>query len=177
MRGPGAALPARSWAVSPWATRPRRGRETRHSTVPCTRQWPLPRHRHRWSSHAATARSYSRIILPMTNLLILGGTYQARECAETLLAQGFAVTSSLAGRVTAPRLPAGEVRIGGFGGPGGMTQWLTEHRIAAVVDATHPFAERIGSAAVTACNSAGIPLLRLQRPGWQPGPDDRWHWA
>jgi precorrin-6A/cobalt-precorrin-6A reductase len=24
---------------------------------------------------------------------------------------------------------------------------------------------------------AGVPLLRLQRPGWQPEPGDRWHWA
>jgi len=113
----------------------------------------------------------------MTNLLILGGTYQARECAQTLLTHGFTVTSSLAGRVAEPRLPAGEVRIGGFGGPTGMAQWLHENRIAAVVDATHPFAERIGPSAVTACGSAGVPLVRLYRPGWQPEAGDRWHWV
>jgi precorrin-6A/cobalt-precorrin-6A reductase len=45
------------------------------------------------------------------------------------------------------------------------------------VDATHPFAERISASAVTATAQAGVPLLRLERPGWQPRDGDRWHWA
>ena len=34
----------------------------------------------------------------------------------------------------------------------------------AVVDATHPFAERISAAAVAACARAGRPYLRVERP-------------
>jgi precorrin-6A/cobalt-precorrin-6A reductase len=49
-------------------------------------------------------------------ILVLGGTAEARELADALGAAGVPVTSSLAGRVSRPRLPAGEVRIGGFGG-------------------------------------------------------------
>jgi precorrin-6A/cobalt-precorrin-6A reductase len=46
-----------------------------------------------------------------------------------------------------------------------------------VVDASHPFAERITASAATACAATGTPLLRLQRPGWTQGPLDRWSWA
>jgi len=51
--------------------------------------------------------------------LILGGTAESRELALLLLQSGWRVTSSLAGRVKEPKLPLGEVRIGGFGGAEG----------------------------------------------------------
>jgi precorrin-6A/cobalt-precorrin-6A reductase len=110
-------------------------------------------------------------------ILVLGGTAEARELAGALDDAGVHVTSSLAGRVSRPRLPAGTVRIGGFGGPHALARWLTEHGAVAVVDATHPFAERISASAATACSRADVPLLRLQRPGWSEGPDDDWHWV
>jgi precorrin-6A/cobalt-precorrin-6A reductase len=110
-------------------------------------------------------------------LLILGGTAEARELAAELDAAGIAVTTSLAGRVARPRLPAGEVRIGGFGGPAGLAAYLAERGINAVVDATHPFAERISASAVTACQDSGVPLLRLERPGWTQRTGDRWQWV
>jgi precorrin-6A/cobalt-precorrin-6A reductase len=110
-------------------------------------------------------------------VLILGGTAEARELAARLHGDGVAVTSSLAGRVANPRLPLGEVRVGGFGGPDALARWLTEHDVAAVVDATHPFAERISASAATAAPAAGVPLLRLERPGWSERPGDRWHWV
>ena len=110
-------------------------------------------------------------------VLVLGGTAEARELAGELHAAGIAVTSSLAGRVARPRLPAGEVRIGGFGGPEGLAAWLAEHGVDAVVDATHPFAQRISASAVAACEAAGVALLRLERPGWTQRAGDRWLWA
>jgi precorrin-6A/cobalt-precorrin-6A reductase len=110
-------------------------------------------------------------------VLILGGTAEARELAAALDAQGVAVVSSLAGRVARPRLPAGEVRIGGFGGPDALARWLTEHEVAAVIDATHPFAQRISASAAAAAPAAGVPLLRLERAGWSERDGDRWHWA
>lgn len=110
-------------------------------------------------------------------MLILGGTSEARALASALVTRGLPVVSSLAGRVARPRLPVGEVRIGGFGGPEGLSKWLTEHRVRALVDATHPFAERIGTSAATAADDAGVPLLRLERPGWQPVEGADWRWA
>lgn len=110
-------------------------------------------------------------------VLILGGTAEARDLAAELHGAGVDVVSSLAGRVARPRLPVGEVRIGGFGGSDALTDWLREHEIAAIVDATHPFAERISASATRAAGAAATPLIRLQRPGWIAGPGDRWRWV
>ncbi|MFY1691772.1 cobalt-precorrin-6A reductase [Plantactinospora sp. WMMB782] len=113
----------------------------------------------------------------MTNrVLLLGGTAEARELAAALVGRpDTMVVSSLAGRVADPRLPLGEVRIGGFGGPEGLARWLVEHAVDALVDGTHPYAARIRSSAVLAAGSTGVPYLRLERPGWTAGPGDRWH--
>ncbi|KZB80225.1 cobalt-precorrin-6A reductase [Amycolatopsis regifaucium] len=110
-------------------------------------------------------------------LLILGGTGEARELAKELVARGEHVVSSLAGRVARPKLPDGEVRVGGFGGPEGLARWLTENDVSAMIDATHPFAERIGANAAKAAQATNTPLLRLARPGWTEQPGDTWHWA
>ncbi|GAB3481208.1 cobalt-precorrin-6A reductase [Amycolatopsis cihanbeyliensis] len=110
-------------------------------------------------------------------MLVLGGTAEARELAAALVGCGVAVTSSLAGRVARPRLPEGEVRVGGFGGPEGLARWLTEHAVDAVVDATHPFAERISASALDGTRAAGVPLLRLERPGWPESPGGSRHWV
>ncbi len=84
------------------------------------------------------------------------------------------MTSSLAGRVPNPKLPAGMVRIGGFGGPAAMGDWLRGNDVIATVDATHPFAERISASAARACPAAGVPLLRLERPSWNERQGDDW---
>ena len=110
-------------------------------------------------------------------ILILGGTGEARELAAGLHSAGVPVTSSLAGRVSRPRLPEGETRIGGFGGPEALADWISEHGVRAVVDATHPFAQRISASAAQACPAADVALLRLERPGWTERPGDRWVWV
>jgi precorrin-6A/cobalt-precorrin-6A reductase len=108
-------------------------------------------------------------------LLILGGTGEARTLAAAAVVHGGRrVISSLAGRVSQPLLPAGEVRLGGFGGPDGLAAWLRAEAVTAVVDATHPFAARISASAFVATATAGVPLLVLRRPGWQAQPGDDW---
>ncbi|MFH8484669.1 cobalt-precorrin-6A reductase [Streptomyces longisporoflavus] len=112
------------------------------------------------------------------HVLILGGTTEARRLAETLVAElpaGARVTSSLAGRVASPKLPPGEVRVGGFGGADGLAAWLRTHRVSALIDATHPFAETISFNAAAAAAAAHVPLLALRRPGWVPAEGDTWH--
>jgi precorrin-6A/cobalt-precorrin-6A reductase len=113
---------------------------------------------------------------PRTHILVLGGTAEARQLAAELAGRpdGVQVTTSLAGRVAQPRLPAGAVRIGGFGGAEGLAAWLREHRVDALVDATHPFAATISAHAAHAAAATGIPLCALRRPGWSAGPGDRW---
>lgn len=107
-------------------------------------------------------------------VLILGGTSEGRLLAERLAARGVSTVTSLAGRLSAAGVHKGKMRSGGFGGADGLTDWLRQERIAAVVDATHPFAVQIGASAVAACGTMGLPLLRLDRPAWQAQPGDRW---
>jgi len=110
------------------------------------------------------------------HILVLGGTTEARRLAEDLVAvDGMRVTSSLAGRVARPKLPPGEVRVGGFGGADGMAEWLRAHHVDAVIDATHPFAGTISFNAASAAAAVHVPLLALRRPGWVPVEGDRWH--
>jgi precorrin-6A/cobalt-precorrin-6A reductase len=128
---------------------------------------------------------------PASAVLILGGTGDAYQLAERVHgdhgSQGkqghqsnqshharLRVISSLAGRTANPRQPAGELRVGGFGGADGLSAYLRAEGIAAVVDATHPFAATMRWNAAAACAAAGVPLLRLERPAWVAGPGDRW---
>lgn len=101
-------------------------------------------------------------------LLLLGGTSEARALAERLHPD-VDLISSLAGRVPDPALPAGPVRIGGFGGIDGLRKYLEDNAINAVVDATHPFAATITTNAARACAQAGVPHLVLARPAWPHG--------
>ncbi|WP_077798255.1 cobalt-precorrin-6A reductase [Streptomyces sp. JHA26] len=114
--------------------------------------------------------------MPIPHVLVLGGTTEARRLAAVLADRpGVRVTTSLAGRVTRPGALAGEVRTGGFGGAEGLAAWLREHRVDALVDATHPFAETITANAVRAAAACRTPVVVLRRPGWHPGPGDRWY--
>ncbi|WP_369264288.1 cobalt-precorrin-6A reductase [Streptomyces sp. R35] len=112
------------------------------------------------------------------HVLVLGGTTEARELAAELAARPeVRVTTSLAGRVSRPGALEGDVRIGGFGGAEGLAEWLREHGVTAVVDATHPFASGITANAARAAAATGVPAVVLHRPGWRPGLGDRWHSA
>ncbi len=108
-------------------------------------------------------------------LLILGGTTEASRLAGALAGRDdVAPVLSLAGRTRNPALPPIPHRIGGFGGIAGLSAYLVQERIGAVVDATHPFAARISAHAVAASAAAGVPLLAFTRPPWRPEPGDRW---
>ena len=110
-------------------------------------------------------------------LLILGGTAEGRalaEAAEARFGPSLTVISALAGRTRAPILPAGEVRIGGFGGADGLASYLKDERIGLLIDATHPYATRISAQACQAAALAGTTRLVLVRPSWQPVPGDHW---
>lgn len=102
-------------------------------------------------------------------VLVLGGTGEARALAAVLVARGDHVVSSLAGRVSEPALPVGEVRTGGFGGVAGLAAYV-DGAFDRVVDATHPFAAQITANAVEATARVGVPFVRLQRPGWSAHP-------
>ncbi|MBV8777463.1 MAG: cobalt-precorrin-6A reductase, partial [Alphaproteobacteria bacterium] len=111
----------------------------------------------------------------MPNILILGGTTEARLLATALSHRDdLKVTLSLAGRTAAPVTQPVPVRSGGFGGVAGLADYLQREHIAALIDATHPYAEIISANAVAAARAAAVPLIALRRPAWQQVPDDKW---
>lgn len=63
---------------------------------------------------------------------------------------------------------------GGFGGAAGLADWLSDHGIALLIDATHPFAARMSHHAAEAATRAGVPLIALRRPAWTRQEGDRW---
>ncbi len=111
-------------------------------------------------------------------LLILGGTSEAYKLAEflntQLSPQKINFVSSLAGTTNEPKPPAGEFRTGGFGGLKGLKNFLVQEKISLLVDATHPFAEKISKNAHLAATALGLPFLRLTRPPWVRHNDDQW---
>ncbi|MEV6490595.1 cobalt-precorrin-6A reductase [Actinoplanes sp. NPDC051633] len=108
-------------------------------------------------------------------VLILGGTTEGRLLATACRGlAGVRTISSLAGRTDNPIIPAGELRIGGFGGVAGLVAFLEAEKIGAIVDATHVFARTMTEHAYAAAQQAGVPLLLLRRPGWTERAGDRW---
>ncbi|HXW24412.1 MAG TPA: cobalt-precorrin-6A reductase [Xanthobacteraceae bacterium] len=111
----------------------------------------------------------------MRRILILGGTIEARRLAERLRGRAdVAITLSLAGRTAAPAPQPVPARVGGFGGAEGLAAYLHAERIAALIDATHPYAATISANAARAAAAADVRLLALRRPPWQPVAGDRW---
>ena len=108
-------------------------------------------------------------------ILLLGGTAEARALAAALdAAPEVRVISTLAGRIANPRLPAGELRVGGFGGPEGLATYIRQEHVDAVIDATHPFAERMSWSAFAACAQTDTALMRLERPPFHRDPAIAW---
>jgi len=108
-------------------------------------------------------------------LLILGGTTEASALARAV--EGWTDLDpilSLAGRTENPVLPPIPFRTGGFGGVDGLKAYLTDQKIDAVIDATHPFAAQMSANAAAACSALNIPLALFTRAAWRPVPGDRW---
>src|SRR5690606_25099595 len=88
--------------------------------------------------------------------------------------RGLDIVSSLAGRVSDPVRPGGAVRIGGFGGVEGLRQWVADNENGLIVDATRPSAATLTAHAAQVSTDLGVPMVRVQRPGWTAGRGDRW---
>ena len=108
------------------------------------------------------------------HLLILGGTAEASALAKAVAALSIQAVFSYAGRVARPDAQPLPLRVGGFGGVGGLIDYLRMAGITHVVDATHPFAAGMSRNAIEACATLGVPLLALTRPPWVAGPGDCW---
>lgn len=99
-------------------------------------------------------------------VLLLGGTREARLFAEQFDDTRFRLIASLAGVTREPNQYPCATRIGGFGGAAQMAGWLRAESVSAVVDATHPFAEKISANADEATVLANVRKLTLRRLPW-----------
>ncbi|CDX12922.1 Precorrin-6A reductase [Mesorhizobium sp. ORS 3324] len=114
-------------------------------------------------------------MVPMKNILILGGTTEARQLAGKLSHRAdFSVTLSLAGRTESPVAQGVPVRVGGFGGAAGLAAYLREEHVHLLIDATHPYAARISANAAEAASQTGVPIFALRRPVWEPVAGEHW---
>ncbi|MBL0385809.1 precorrin-6A reductase [Tumebacillus sp. ITR2] len=97
-------------------------------------------------------------------ILHLAGTSDARELAVQLRESGFDLTASVVTDSAAQSLQeAGvPVRVGRLTSDE-MVAYIHEHKIRAVVDAAHPFAEEAHKNAMIATETCGIPYLRFER--------------
>lgn len=114
----------------------------------------------------------------MIRVLILGGTGEGAHLAGVVSDMpGFEPLYSLAGVTRSPNVPDCKVRRGGFGGTQGLSKFLQEEKIGAVIDATHPYATRMAAHAADACTTENIPRIKLLRPKWEKVPGDDWRIA
>ena len=106
--------------------------------------------------------------------LILGGTSDANRLADAVARLGWDAIYSFAGRTEAPATQSLPTRSGGFGGARGLADYIRQHDITHVVDATHPFAAGMSRNAVAACAATSTALIALERTPWTKTPDDTW---
>jgi precorrin-6A/cobalt-precorrin-6A reductase len=107
-------------------------------------------------------------------VLLLGGTTEAAQMARALSDAGVDAVYSYAGRTESPVAQPLPLRVSGFGGVAGLTEYLRAEGITHVIDATHPFAAQMSTNAVAACTATGTPLIALERAPWVAGPGDAW---
>ena len=81
---------------------------------------------------------------------------------------------SYAGRLRSLEIQPLPSRIGGFGGITGMVDFIQQQRITHLIDATHPFAQKISVNASKAAKITGVRFATLERPEWVPRSDDNW---
>ncbi|AWM00473.1 cobalt-precorrin-6A reductase [Bradyrhizobium amphicarpaeae] len=110
----------------------------------------------------------------MTRALILGGTADASQFAAAIARARLNAVYSYGGRTRAPADQPLPTRIGGFGGVGGLADYIRSEGITHVIDATHPFAAEMSRNAVEACAQTGTPLIALERAPWTRAPGDNW---
>lgn len=99
------------------------------------------------------------------DVLVIGGTSDARAICQQLDAAGVRYTLSVA-TPTGERLAGdirGRIRCGRMEWQQ-MAEWLRAQRTRWVIDASHPYAEVVSQNIVRACASVGVLLSRYQRP-------------
>ena len=98
----------------------------------------------------------------MSDLLLFGGTTEARELAELCVQHGIGIQVCVTTSLGASLLPEVQVHVGAMDAAA-MTALLRTAQFRAVVDATHPYAQEATRNIRSACRQTGTPYLRLLR--------------
>jgi precorrin-6A/cobalt-precorrin-6A reductase len=100
-------------------------------------------------------------------ILLLSGTSEGRLLSGRLRAEGVpfvaSVTTPEACQLFAMLDPAPEVLVTRFSGDS-LATFLRQRAVCAILDATHPFAQRISEKAIQAAAQEHIPYVRYERP-------------
>lgn len=98
-------------------------------------------------------------------ILVLGGTKEGKEAAARLISRGKKVKISVTTEYGASLLKGleAEVIVSKLN-PEKLRDILDSQEIKVVVDATHPFAEKITEAAIAACDDEKADYVRYERP-------------
>lgn len=110
----------------------------------------------------------------MKNILILGGTSEARDLSILVRKENIKAVISYAGvvkKIAKQPLPK---RTGGFGGADGLAEYIINEKITHLIDATHPFANTISENAILAAKKTGVLFTTLERDPWEPEAGDHW---
>ncbi|MEP3277777.1 MAG: cobalt-precorrin-6A reductase [Stappiaceae bacterium] len=113
--------------------------------------------------------------MSVKRVLLLAGTGEARRLAMCLADRSdLDIVASLAGAVSKPAVLPVKTRIGGFGGVDGLIRYLKDHKVDALIDATHPFSVQMKHHVDLAITETNIPVVHLIRPAWVAEAGDKW---
>jgi precorrin-6x reductase len=106
-------------------------------------------------------------------ILLLSGTSEGRLLSARLRAEGLSfvasVTTPEARHLFAELDPPPEVLVKQLSGEA-MVRFLRERHVRVILDATHPFAQRISEKAIQVAAQEEIPYVRYERPTTSPSP-------
>ncbi|MDQ3828380.1 MAG: precorrin-6A reductase, partial [Candidatus Tectomicrobia bacterium] len=100
-------------------------------------------------------------------ILLLSGTSEGRLLSARLRAEGLpfiaSVTTPEARQLFAALDPAPEILVTRFSGDA-LATLIRQRQVSAILDATHPFAQRISEKAIEVAAQERIPYVRYERP-------------
>ncbi|TEW56534.1 cobalt-precorrin-6A reductase [Psychromonas sp. RZ22] len=106
-------------------------------------------------------------------VLVVGGTADGRRLATQLFELGFDLIYSIAGIVRKAMVPCTSIS-GGFSQFGGLAKYVTAQNITHIVDATHPFAQKMSETIADVSEKLSIPAIRFHRQQWPKTEQDHW---
>tara|TARA_A100001015_G_scaffold317373_1_gene434176 strand:+ start:149 stop:886 length:738 start_codon:yes stop_codon:yes gene_type:complete len=110
----------------------------------------------------------------MKKILIIGGTQEGNKLADFFRIHKIDYIISYAGIVEQVYKKTLKKRIGGFGGINGIIAYMIKKKITNVIDASHPFSNKISKNTIDACKLHNIPIISFYRKPWYKKKNDNW---